>query len=203
MEPGLSAICNFSKSETFQKREIARTFEYPFRLYLFYRKKVCIIFFRSVISIFTNFRLSNLQRFVVMNRSNAVTFPFCCTEDDANAPCQRQRHGSCIPGTRTRNLNTHVKWIHRGLSTRLCRLWLSHTRKEYQERHWRIEKAKVDEKRRRKRRLDKKEGRRYYIGDTWKSWESDRSSQVRSSLYSFSLSLSHSLRFPSFSQNHH
>lgn len=122
-----------------------------------------------------------------MNRSNAVTFPFCRTEDDADTPCRRQRHGSCIPGTRTRNLNTHVKWIHRGLSTRLCRLWLSHTRKEYQERHWRIEKEKVDEKRGRKRRLGKKEGREYYIGGTWKGWESDRSSPVRCFLYILSL----------------
>lgn len=30
---------------------------------------------------------------------------------------RRRQRRSYIPGTRTRNLNTHVKWIHRGPST--------------------------------------------------------------------------------------
>jgi len=106
---------------------------------------------------------------------------------------------SCIPGTRTRNLNTHVKWIHRGPSTRLCRLWLSHTRKEYRGRQWKKEKEKVDEKRGQKRQ--QKERRGYYMRGTWKGWESDRSSPLRYLLYV--LCLSFSFTFFLFSQKQH
>lgn len=155
-------------------------------------------------SIGQNFTDCTFVTFATNPQAARVTFSFCCTEDDADAPCRRRRRGISHSG------HTHSKFEYprevdspRVLDSPLPAVTKPHAK--------RIPREAVKEREReggRKERAEMtagwREGREYYMGGTWKGWESDRSSPVPCLLYflspprPLSLSLSFSSTFSPF-----